>query len=100
MDIAKSESEDCETKVIGRRPGEKIHEVLCPAGESHLTLEFNDHFVIMPTINLQDENIEYRTNNLGESGKLVSSDFSYSSDNNVENLTVEEIRELRDDNDL
>ena len=49
---------------------------------------------------MQDENIDYRTNNLGESGKPVSSDFSYSSDNNAEFLTVEEIRELRDNNDL
>ena len=41
---------DLPTKVVGIRPGEKLHEIMCPADDSHLTLEFHDHFVIRPTI--------------------------------------------------
>ncbi len=37
-------------KIVGIRPGEKLHEVMCPADDSHLTLEFADHYVIKPTI--------------------------------------------------
>lgn len=37
-------------KIIGIRPGEKMHEIMVPKDDSHLTLEFHDHFVIQPSI--------------------------------------------------
>jgi len=37
-------------RIIGIRPSEKLHEVMCPANGSHLTLEFADPYVIQPTI--------------------------------------------------
>ena len=36
-------------KIVGIRPGEKLHEVLCSREESHLTLEFKDHYIIHPS---------------------------------------------------
>jgi UDP-N-acetylglucosamine 4,6-dehydratase len=66
-------------KVVGIRPGEKVHEVMCPVDEAHLTLEFPDHFVIQPTI-LFD--LDYRLNGAGEKGSPVTEDFQYSSDRN------------------
>jgi UDP-N-acetylglucosamine 4,6-dehydratase len=80
-------------KVIGIRPGEKLHEVLCPADGSHLTLEFGDHFVIKPTINFVVK-VNYQVNSLGEKGVPVKSGFEYNSGNNPHFLTVEEIREM------
>ena len=45
--------------MIGIRPGEKLHEIMCPADDSHLTLEFADHYVICPSINFLDRGHDY-----------------------------------------
>ncbi len=50
VDLAKPMAPNLPHKIIGIRPGEKLHEIMCPADDSHLTLEFDDHFVIKPTI--------------------------------------------------
>ena len=50
MDLARAMSPNTPIKIIGIRPGEKIHEIMCPADDSHLTVEFKDHFVIQPSI--------------------------------------------------
>lgn len=92
-DLAESMAPGMPIKVIGIRPGEKLHEVLCPADGSHLTLEFNDHFVIKPTINFVVK-VNYQTNPLGEKGVLVEPGYEYNSGNNSHFLTVEEIREM------
>lgn len=49
-DLATALAADMPHKIVGIRPGEKLHETMCPADDSHLTLEFKDHFVICPTI--------------------------------------------------
>ena len=54
-DLAKSMAPELDFEYIGIRPGEKIHEIMCPADDSHLTLEFKDHFVIQPTIQTTDD---------------------------------------------
>ena len=59
-----------------------------------LTLEFDDHFVICPTIIFAGENIDFTNNSIGEKGKSVSSDFEYNSENNSDFLTVEQIVKL------
>jgi UDP-N-acetylglucosamine 4,6-dehydratase len=68
-------------KVVGIRPGEKVHEVMCPADDSHLTLEFADHFVIQPAIQFVSHP-DFQVNGLGEKGIPVSNGFQYSSDQN------------------
>lgn len=68
-------------RIIGIRPGEKLHEVMCPADDSHLTIEFLDHFVISPTIVFTNP-VNYTTNKLGEKGKYVEPGFEYNSKNN------------------
>lgn len=50
VDMAKALAPNLSHKIIGIRAGEKLHEIMCPADDSHLTLEFNDHYVIKPTI--------------------------------------------------
>lgn len=80
-------------KVVGIRPGEKLHEVMCPADDSHLTLEFGDHFVIRPTINFSEE-VDYSKNLKGEAGKPVAQGFEYNSANNTEFLTPEQLKQM------
>lgn len=81
------------TKVIGIRPGEKLHEVMCPCDDSHLTLEFHDHFVIKPSI-VFNTRPDFATNNLGEVGQSVASGFEYSSGTNKEVLDIDGLRQL------
>lgn len=92
VDLAKAMAPHLPHKIIGIRPGEKIHEVMCPRDTSYETLEFEDHFVIKPTINEFDKTIDYAENKLGQVGKPVSDDFEYSSGTNPHFLTVEELK--------
>ena len=92
VDLAQALAPDLPTRLIGIRPGEKLHEVMCPADDSHLTLEFDDHFVIKPSIIQYD--IDYTKNALGQTGAPVASLFEYRSDTNDRFLSVEELRAL------
>ncbi len=92
-DLATAIAPDLSHKVIGIRPGEKLHEVMCPSDDSHLTLEFDDHYVIRPTIQF-GFTVDFTTNALRESGKQVERGFEYNSGTNPHFLTVEEIGEL------
>ena len=92
-DLATAMAPNMEQKIIGIRPGEKLHEALCPADDSHLTLEFDDHYVIRPTIKFFDKDIDYTTNQIGELGKAVEDGFEYNSLNNPDFLTAEDIHD-------
>ena len=80
--------------VIGIRPGEKLHEVMCPQDDSHLTLEFENHFVIKPSIRFHREEIDYVCNAVGQAGVPVPFGFEYSSGRNPVFLTPEQIGEM------
>jgi UDP-N-acetylglucosamine 4,6-dehydratase len=92
-DLADAMAPSLEKKVIGIRPGEKLHEIMCPADDSHLTFEFNDHFVIAPTITFTKKR-DYDHNILGEMGTKVAQGFEYNSGNNKEWLEKEELLKL------
>ena len=81
MQLAQVMAPQLPTKIIGIRPGEKLHEVMCPTDDSHLTLEFHDHFVIQPSISFTTR-ADYKVNNLGEQGTPVPGGFEYSSGTN------------------
>lgn len=91
IDMAKAIAPNLPQKIIGIRPGEKLHEVMCPKDDSHLTLEFDDHFVIQPSITFNAP-IDYKKNKLGEKGHIVDENFSYNSRDNTSWLTAEELR--------
>jgi UDP-N-acetylglucosamine 4,6-dehydratase len=95
-DLAEAIAPELPTRVVGIRPGEKLHEVMCPADDSHLTLEFDDHFVIRPTIRFHHTDIDYSTNARGENGRDVVSGFEYNSGSNAHFLNVAEIREFHE----
>jgi UDP-N-acetylglucosamine 4,6-dehydratase len=90
VDLATAIAPHMPQRIVGIRPGEKMHEVMCPADDSHLTLQFDDHYVIKPTIQFSGEN-DFSTNALGEAGRPVEPGFEYHSGKNVHFLTVEEI---------
>lgn len=93
-DLAEAIAPGMPQKVIGIRPGEKLHEIMCPADDSHLTVEFDDHYVIAPTIRFHHVDYDYSKNLLGEQGKPVEQGYEYHSGNNPHFLDVEEIREF------
>lgn len=90
VDLARAMAPKLSHKVIGIRPGEKLHEIMCPADDSHLTLEFSDHYVIKPTIQFVDYS-DFTVNNLGETGQLVEQGFEFNSGKNPNFLNVDEI---------
>lgn len=90
-DLATAMAPHLPQKEVGIRPGEKIHEVMCPADESHLTIEFIDHYLIKPTIIFSNRSNDFTINAIGEKGKPVVQGFEYNSGKNEWFLTVEEI---------
>jgi UDP-N-acetylglucosamine 4,6-dehydratase/5-epimerase len=93
-DLAKAIAPNLPLKIIGIRPGEKLHEVMCPKDSAHLTLELHDHYVIKPTINLFDDAVDYAVNKIGEKGQSVDGDYAYDSETNPDFMTIEELRKL------
>ena len=91
-DLAKAIAPHIPIRVIGIRPGEKLHEVMCPADLYYDTIEFSDHFVIRPST--PSFGGDYTKNMLGEEGHLVSDGFSYDSGTNSHFLTIDELREM------
>ena len=93
VDLVKAMAPDVAMKIIGIRPGEKLHEVMCPSDIYYDTIEFDDHFVIKPSIKFW-EGTDYTVNALGEKGKPVPDGFEYNSGSNPHFLTVEELRAM------
>ena len=48
-DLAKAMAPNLRMKIVGIRPGEKIHELMCPNEYHHLTFEFKNYFKIIPS---------------------------------------------------
>ena len=95
VDLAEAMAPGVTTNIIGIRPGEKLHEVMCPLDDSHLTLEFHDHYVIKPSITFWGKRCaSYEDNALEEQGRSVEQGFEYNSGTNPWFINVSEIRKL------
>ena len=86
-DIARAVDSKAKQKVIGIRPGEKIHEEMISSGDAPYTYEYKGHFKILPSINSwsMDPN---RIND----GVKVSEDFTYTSDNNNDWMDIDTLK--------
>ncbi|MBC7380583.1 MAG: UDP-N-acetylglucosamine 4,6-dehydratase (inverting) [Burkholderiaceae bacterium] len=93
-DLAQAMAPTLPHKHVGIRPGEKLHEVMCPADDSHLTLEFARHFVIRPTIQFNMEDMDYSVDMLGDKGQPVPDEFAYNSGSNPHFLNAQEIGDV------
>jgi len=87
IDLAQAIAPECEIKVIGIRPGEKLHEAMIMEDDARHTVEFDDYYVIQPEF-------PFWSSKFAEGGKELPEGFSYTSDVNDEWLTVEELRKL------
>ncbi len=90
-DLAEAMAPGLATRTVGIRPGEKLHEVMCPKDDCHLTLEFDDHYVIQPTITIARV-VDYSVNGLGERGVPVPDEFEYNSGTIPRFLTVDDLK--------
>jgi UDP-N-acetylglucosamine 4,6-dehydratase len=88
LDLAKAIAPECKTKVIGIRPGEKLHELLITKDDTRLTLEFKDYYLIQPEFHFWKR----RHNN--NAGKPVPEDFEYNSGTNPWRLKTEEMLKI------
>ncbi|WP_026504981.1 UDP-N-acetylglucosamine 4,6-dehydratase (inverting) [Butyrivibrio sp. NC3005] len=93
-DLAKAMKPDCEVKEIGIREGEKLHEVMITAEDAPRTYEYEKNYIIYPYYNWWSDSM------VVPGGKKVEEGFEYSSGNNKEFLSVEELaKKLKTDLD-
>ncbi len=95
IDLAKAMSFNNKIKIIGMRPGEKIHELMCPNETHDVTFEFKDHFVILPYLQ-RNKLRKIFINSIREKSQKVKTDFEYSSDKNFHFLTIKEIKKYNE----
>jgi UDP-N-acetylglucosamine 4,6-dehydratase len=89
-DVAAAMAPHLPQKIVGIRPGEKLHEVMCPSDDAHLTLAFEDHYVIRPAIRFIG-NDDFSRNRCNERGEPVEEGFEYQSGRNERFLATQEI---------
>lgn len=94
-DLATAMAPDLPHRMIGIRPGEKLHELMISRDDSLHTLEFPDHYVITPSIRFIEQR-QYTCNAAGENGTAAAPGFKYSSDINPHFLRIPEIRRLNE----
>ena len=87
VDIAKTIAPEAQQKIIGIRPGEKIHEQMISYEDAPHTYEYPDHYKILPSINNWDHDLKRISG-----GKLVATGFTYCSDNNVDWMSRENLQ--------
>ncbi len=92
--MAEAIAPDMPHKVVGIRPGEKLHEVLCLPDTSWQTVEFERHYVIKPSFSFNRIDTDYLTAANGEKGTLVDAEFNYNSLNNHDYVSAQELRDM------
>ena len=88
MDLAIAVAPECKTKIVGMRPGEKLHEVLLTRNETRNTIELDTHYIVQPEFEFWGRRFVNRD------AKKVPHDFEYSSDTNPNFLTIDEMRKM------
>jgi UDP-N-acetylglucosamine 4,6-dehydratase len=88
MDLAMAIAPECETKIVGIRPGEKIHELMIPKDEARNTLEFDSFYVIQPDFRFWTRRCSW------DGGNKVPDEFEYNSETNPWRLTLDEMKEM------
>lgn len=94
-DLAKILSPDSNLQVIGIREGEKLHELMIGVDDARHTLEFDDHYVIVPEMYSHTKDLLDAFLN-GRSGKKLPEGFSFTSDNNQKWISNEELKKRLD----
>lgn len=85
-DLAQAILPGCDMPEVGIREGEKLHEVMITREDSMMTYEYEKHYIIYPHMEW------WNKNRIHQGGKKVEPEFEYSSGNNSEWLTIEDIK--------
>lgn len=93
LDVAKAVAPNIEFKIVGVRPGEKIHEEMITETDALNCAEFKNYFVILPSVEMWDKS-KFLTDSSNHIGKICEQNFSYNSGNNSKFLSVKELQEL------
>lgn len=93
-DLAEAIGPDCEHRVTGIRPGEKLHEEMITVTDSLNTIETADHYIIVPASPFCSTTDSIDRHCEAHSGELVEPEFNYCSGTNDQWLSVEQIRDL------
>lgn len=89
IDLAKAIAPECEIKIIGIRPGEKLHESMIMEDDARHTVEFDDYYIIQPEF-------PWWSKKYTKDGKKLSDTFEYKSNKNDNWLTIEQLKILSD----
>lgn len=93
IDLAKAMARDLPHEFLGIREGEKLHELMISVEDARHTIEFKDHYIILPETATHNP-IKLKLALEGREGKELPDGFSYTSDTNEHWLTVEELNGL------
>ncbi|MCX2683191.1 UDP-N-acetylglucosamine 4,6-dehydratase (inverting) [Campylobacter sp. MIT 21-1685] len=93
-DLARALAPKLAHKIIGIRSGEKLHEIMISSDDSHLTFEFEEYYAISPSISFTNIDRDFSVNAVGDKAKKVKDGFSYSSDNNPDWASENELLEI------
>ncbi|MBG9454929.1 flagellin modification protein FlmA [Lysinibacillus sphaericus] len=90
MDLAKAIAPDCKYEIVGIRPGEKLHEGMITEDDARHTREFDEYYVIQPEFS-------WWSNKYRNEGTTLPEGFVYTSNQNQDWLTIEQLRQLVED---
>ena len=91
-DLARAMGPGVKQRIVGIRPGEKIHELMISKDDAPNVLKFKKYYLITPNTVLSKNIKTFKKNSLNEIGKKVDKNFEYNSGTNKNFLTVEDIR--------
>ena len=101
LDLAEAIAPGAKKKIIGIRPGEKLHEEMITVNDARNTIEFENYFIITPNSKYLSINFEsFLDDSNGARGSICIEDFSYNSGTNVKFLNIDELRKLINKNIL
>jgi UDP-N-acetylglucosamine 4,6-dehydratase (inverting) len=93
LDLAEAIAPEAKIEEVGIRPGEKLNEEMITVTDSLSTIEFKNHYVILPTLNLWDTD-DFKEKDKEDLGTFCPNDFCYNSGTNEHFLKVNQLRKL------
>lgn len=91
VDLAKAIAPECRQEIVGIRQGEKLHEILISEDDARNTVEFNECYIIHPTPQAKEQ---FLKSNGDLCGVACKEGFSYTSNNNTDWMTVDDLKKL------
>jgi UDP-N-acetylglucosamine 4,6-dehydratase (inverting) len=97
LDVAEAVAPECKHNIVGIRPGEKLHEEMITQSDALNTIEYEDYYVILPSIRIWSKEKFINKSNFRK-GRPCEEGFSYNSNTNQHFLSVNELKKLIEEN--